>query len=95
MSHGRIFQFGPKVVRAYEACWNVSAQGGGDVKLERSSGWNLARAERSRLCIYAFVEGPGRDREINDRIDPIADIHKDLALVSSISSVKRVDDYAR
>ena len=95
MSHERIFQFGPKVVRVYEACWNVSAQGGGDVKLERSPGWNLAQAERSRLCICAFVEGPPIDQEVNDRIDPIANIHKDFTLVSSTSSVKRVSDYAR
>ena len=83
------------MVRAREACWNVSPQGGGDVKLESSPRWNLARAERSRLCIYAFVEGPRRDKEVNDRIDPIANIHKDFTLVSSTSSVKRVDDYAR
>ena len=47
------------------------------------------------MPFYAFVEGPRRDQEVNDRIDPIANIHKDLTLVSSISSVKRVDDYAR
>ena len=95
MSHGRMFQFGPKVVRAYEACWNVSAQGREDVKVERSPGWNLARAERSRICIYAFVEGPRRDQEVNDRIDPIANTHKYFTVVSSISSVKRMNDYAR
>ena len=95
MPHGRILQFDPKVVRAYEACWDVSTQGGGDDKLERSQGWNLARAERSRLCIYAFVEGQRRDQEVIDRIDPIATIHKDLTMVSLVSSVKRVDDYAR
>ena len=95
MSHERIFQFGPNVVRAHEACWNVSAQGEGDVKLERSPGWNLARAERSRLCIYAFVEGSRSDQEVNDRIDPIANIHKDFTLVPSTSSMRRVDNYAR
>ena len=46
MLHGRIFQFDPKVVRAHEARWIVSAQGGGYVKLERSPGWNMARAEQ-------------------------------------------------
>ena len=47
MPHGRIFQFDPEVVRAHEAFWNVSAQGGGDVKLGRSEVKNLAQAERS------------------------------------------------
>ena len=65
-----------------------STQGGGDVKLGRSPGWNLARAERSRLRIYAFVEGQRKDQEINDQINPIANIHNDSTLFSSISSVK-------
>ena len=70
--HRRIFQFDPKVVRAHEACWNVSTRGEGHAKLGRTLGWNLARAERSWLCIYAFVEGQRKDQEINDQIDPIA-----------------------
>ena len=58
--------------------------GGRDVKLGRYPSWNLARVERSRLSIYAFVEGHRKDQEINDRIDPIADIHNDFSLVSSL-----------
>ena len=65
---------------------------GGDIKLGRSPGWNLTRAERSRLCIYTFIEGQRKNEEINDRIDPIASIHNDSSLVSSIATVKRVND---
>uniref|UniRef100_M4B7T3 Uncharacterized protein n=1 Tax=Hyaloperonospora arabidopsidis (strain Emoy2) TaxID=559515 RepID=M4B7T3_HYAAE len=52
-----------------------------------------ARAKRSRLCIYAFVERQRKNQEINDRIDSIANIHNDSTL--ALSSVKRVNDYAR
>ena len=95
MPHGRIFQFDPKLVGAHETCWNISAQGGGDVTFGSSPGWNLARAERSRLYIYSFVKGQRKDREIYDPINPITNMHNDFTLVSSISSVKRVNDYAR
>ena len=95
MPRGRIFQLDPKVVHDHEECWNVFAQGGGDVKLGRSPGWNLERAERSWLWTYAFVEGLQKDQEINDQIDPIANILSDFTLVSSIASVKRVNEYAR
>ena len=88
MTHGRDFQFDQKVVLAHEGCWNVSPQCGGGVKLVRSPGWDLAQTERSRLCIYAFVEGQRKDQEINDQINPIANIRNDSTLVSSISSVK-------
>ena len=94
-AHRIFFQFDPKVVRAHEACWNVSNQGGGDVKVGRSPGWNLARAECSRLCIYAFVEGQRKVQENSDWTYPIANKHNDSTLVSSISSVKRLNDYAR
>ena len=95
MPYESIFQFEPKMLRVHEAFWDVSAHDEGDFKLGRSPGWNLTRDEHSRLCIYAFVEGQRKDQEINDRIDPIANIHNDSRLVSSISSVKRMNDYAR
>ena len=56
---------------------------------------NLVRAERSRLCIYAFVERRKRDQEFNDRIDPIANIHGGSTFVSPTSSAKRVDECTR
>ncbi|GMF45525.1 unnamed protein product [Phytophthora fragariaefolia] len=34
---------------------HASRDGGEDVKLGRSPGWNPVRAERSKYCIYAFV----------------------------------------
>ena len=88
MPHGRVFQFDSKVVRAHEARWNISAQGGGDVTFGSSPGWNLAQAERSRLYIYSFVKGQRKDREIYDPINPITNMPNDSTLVSSISSVK-------
>ncbi|OWY95141.1 hypothetical protein PHMEG_00034932 [Phytophthora megakarya] len=39
-----------------------------DVKLGRSSWWNPIRAERSRYCIYAFVNKTSVDQLANDRI---------------------------
>ena len=74
MPYGEILQSDPQVVCAEQACRNVPVQGRGDVKLGRSPGLNLARAERSRLRIYAFVERRKKYQEFNDRIDPIANI---------------------
>ena len=60
--------------------------------LGRLPGLNLVRDDRSRLFIYAFVERQKRDQEFND---PIADTGGVSTFVSSISSVKRVDEYTR
>ena len=65
------------------------------LKLGRSTDLNLVLAERSRLCIYAFVESQKRDQEFSDRIDPIARIRDISTFISPISSVKRVDEYTR
>ncbi|POM69129.1 LOW QUALITY PROTEIN: Reverse transcriptase [Phytophthora palmivora] len=46
-----------RVVRPRKTRWDVARRRGEDVKLECSPGWNLVRAERSKLCIYA-VEVP-------------------------------------
>ena len=56
---------------------------------------NLVRAELSKLCIYAFVKRQKRDQEFNNRIDLIANIRGGPTFVSSISSVKRVNEYTR
>ncbi|POM71342.1 Hypothetical protein PHPALM_12106 [Phytophthora palmivora] len=45
-----------EVVRPHETRWDAARRRGEDVKLERSPGWNLVRAERSKLWIYAYVE---------------------------------------
>ena len=93
MPHGGILQSDPQVVCAQQTRQNVPAQGRRDVQRGRSPRLNLVRAERYILCIYAFDER--RKREFNDRIDPIADIRVGSTFVSSISSVKRVDEYTR
>ena len=62
----------PQVVRADQARGATPDQGGGDVKLGRSPGWNLVQAERSRLCIYAFVETERIDQGSNNWFGPIA-----------------------
>ena len=46
---GEVLQFDAQVVCAYQARRNVSVRGVGDVKLGRSPGWNLHRAERSSI----------------------------------------------
>ena len=62
------------MVRAYQTCWDVSSEVREDIKLERSTGWNLARAERSRLCIYLCVHIRLEDQGVKDRRDPITNI---------------------
>ena len=88
MPYGKVLQSDAQVVCAYQTRGNVSARGGGDVKLGRSPGWNMVRAERSKLCIYAFVEKQVKGQEVNDQDKVIANIRNDSLLVSSISSVK-------
>ena len=96
MPHGRILQPDPQVVRPNQARRTTTGQGGGDVKLGRSPGWKLARAERSRLCIYAFVEKGKIDQGSNNRIGPIANIcDLETRRLFNISSAKRVDEYSR
>ena len=96
MPYGGILQFDPQVVRAFQACRNVSTQSGGDVKLGRSPGWNLARAERSRLYIYAFVEKKLRDQEVEGQINPTANTcDLEIKGLRSISSVRQADEYMR
>ena len=53
MHHESVLQPDPQVVCTYKVCWNSSAQGEG---IGRSPGWNVARAESSRPCIYTYVE---------------------------------------
>ena len=67
-----------------------------NVKLGRSPGWNLIRAERYRLCIYAFIEKGKVDNSINrltGRTLSICDL--DSSSFPSIASLRRPDEYAR
>ena len=96
MPHGRILQPDPQVVRPNQARRTTTGQGGGDVKLGRAPAWKLARAERSRLCIYAFVEKGKIDQGSNNRIGPIANTcDLETRRLFNISSAKRVDEYSR
>ena len=94
MPFGKALQFDAQVVCVYQAHKHVSVRGGGDVKLGRLPGWNPARAEHPRFCIYAFVERQATDQEINDQAEPIANICNDSTCVPAILSVKK-DKYTR
>ena len=65
------------------------------MKLGRSPGWNLVRAERSRLCIYAYVE-KRMDRELDQVTgSPFNTCDLNLNLPYSVSNIRRVDEYSR
>ncbi|POM61279.1 LOW QUALITY PROTEIN: hypothetical protein PHPALM_29726, partial [Phytophthora palmivora] len=68
---------------------------GKDGKLGRSPGWNPVRAERSRYCIYAFVNKKSVDQgsQIPDLRGNTYDLNGNRAV--AISSVRQVDDYSR
>ena len=85
---GKVLQSDAQVVCAYQARRTVYVRGGGDVKLGRSSGWNLVRAERSRLCIYAFVEKQAKNQAVNDQVESIPNIHNNSTCVPVFLSVK-------
>ncbi|GMF53899.1 unnamed protein product [Phytophthora fragariaefolia] len=55
-----------------------------DVKLERSPGWNPVRAERSRFCIFAYVE-----KQSKAAVDKVIDNTCDLA------NLHQTDEYSR
>ena len=92
MPLGKVLQYDAPVVCAYQSRRNISVRGGGNVKLGRSPGWNLVRAGRSRLCIYAFDEKEVKDQEVNDQAGSIANIRNDSTCVPAITSVRRIDE---
>ncbi|GMF19246.1 unnamed protein product [Phytophthora fragariaefolia] len=63
-----------------------------DVKLERSPGWNPVRAERSRFCIYAYVEKQSK-AAVNKVIDNTCDLEKESA--TAIANLHQTDEYSR
>ena len=76
------------MVFAYQACRDVAGTSREEAKLGRPPGWNLVRAERSRLCVYAFVQ--------RTEVDGIEDKHNDrkntcdsLNCLRSITSDRR------
>ena len=50
-------QHDTSVVCPDQACRDVAGTSREDAKLGRLPGWNLVRAERSSICVYAFVRG--------------------------------------
>ncbi|GMG17641.1 unnamed protein product [Phytophthora fragariaefolia] len=63
-----------------------------DVKLERSPSWNPVRAERSRFCIYAYVEKQSK-AAVNKVIDNTCDLQKESA--TAIANLHQTDEYSR
>ncbi|POM57358.1 Hypothetical protein PHPALM_38139, partial [Phytophthora palmivora] len=61
----------------------------------RSPGWNPVRAERSRYCIYAFVNKISVDQgsKISDLRGNTYDLNGNRAV--AISSIRQADDYSR
>ena len=65
-----------------------------NAKLGRSPGWNLVRAERSKLCVYAFVEKQ-LIKERGDRQDDPPNTCDSSKILRSVSNIRRHDEYAR
>ncbi|GMF14949.1 unnamed protein product [Phytophthora fragariaefolia] len=63
-----------------------------DVKLERSPGWNPVRAERSRFCIYAYVEKQSK-AAVTKVIDNTCDLEKESA--AALANLHQTDEYSR
>ena len=84
VSFENILQFDAQVICAYQARRNGSIRGGGNVKLGFLTGFNLVRAERSWLCIYALVERQVKDQEINDQAESITIIPYELTYFPAI-----------
>ena len=95
MPFEKALQFDEQVVCAYQARRNVSVRVTGNVKLGRSPGWNLVRAKRSRICIYASVKRQLKDREVADQAEPIARIRNNSTCVPAISSVRIINECTR
>ncbi|OWY94052.1 hypothetical protein PHMEG_00036330 [Phytophthora megakarya] len=84
-----------RIALPYEAYGYATRSCQEDVKLGRSSGWNPIRAERSRYCIYAFVNKTSVD-QVSKRPDlhgNTCDLHGKHTF--AISSLRQVDEYAR
>ncbi|OWZ14289.1 LOW QUALITY PROTEIN: reverse transcriptase [Phytophthora megakarya] len=69
-----ILQSDPPVVCPEQTRRNVASECGQDAKLERSPGWNLVRAERSEICIFAYVEKREKP-EVSKPIDNTCEVH--------------------
>ena len=79
---------------SYQEYRNIARTGREDVKLGSSPGWNLVRAERSRLCINACVERKFADGS-DDKQNDLHIICDSINCLRSISSARRHDEYTR
>ena len=85
-----VLQHDPSVICSYQACRDVSGTSREDAKLRRSPGWNLVRAKRSRLSVYAFVERKLVDGSCDQQYD-LNNTCDSSNVLRSVSSVKRPD----
>ncbi|POM60201.1 LOW QUALITY PROTEIN: hypothetical protein PHPALM_30967 [Phytophthora palmivora] len=92
MLHGEVLQSDLSVVQLHQAHRHVFGVCVEDVKLGLSPGWNPVRAERSRYCVYAYVEKRS-ESTVNKLISPIENAC-DLP-APAISSLRPIDEYSR
>ncbi|GMF58815.1 unnamed protein product [Phytophthora fragariaefolia] len=59
---------------------------------QHSPGWNPVRAERSRFCIYAYVEKQSK-ATVTKVVDNICDLQKESA--TAIANLHHTDEYSR
>ena len=82
------------MVCSYQACLDVTGTIREDDELGRSPGWDLVQSERSRLCIYAFLERKLVDGRCDQQDDPNNKCDSTKYL-RSVLSVRGHDEYAR
>ena len=95
MSDGSLLQHDSAVVQTDQACGPVAGSSGEDVKLERSPGLNLVRAERSDCCIYAFVEKHPVKKV--DKVDELFGNKSDFYMypVAVVANTRVSDEFSR
>ncbi|ETO99707.1 hypothetical protein F441_22874, partial [Phytophthora nicotianae CJ01A1] len=93
MSDGGVLQLDPSVVRPRQAWRRPARKRRKDVKHGRSPAWKPGRAERSKLCIYAYVEKRSEVSQRKNLIDNTCDLHEKHTSV--VASLQRPDEFAR
>ncbi|GMF30955.1 unnamed protein product [Phytophthora fragariaefolia] len=95
MPAGGILQLDPQVVHPQQARRYTPTGGREAVKLDRSPVWNSVRAERSKFCIYAYVEKQSKSevRKLIRSIDNTRGIDDERTMASS--TMHQVDEFGR
>ena len=87
------------MVKTDQERWDVAGEGGEDVKLERSPGLNLVRADRSDSHVFEYVErtsegdiGTAVEKSVKEdhRVKKIGNISKVASY--PVVHVDRIDD---